>query len=720
MKENIRATKIGKSGYIYVLDAKEGHDYGKLQIHPIKEGQNFIDSRDSGGRAFIREILEKKEGTIRYPWINKELGDTKVRDKLVAYRPLKEWNWIVCAGSWLDELNSEAGTLLKAMIGATTLVAMVLVLLFRNMLGVEKRLTTELQQRLDEYQEAQEELQVTEEMLRAQVDDYMQSQDELQATEEMLREQIDAYQTTHEQLLATEEMLRVQLALAEENSQKFKVVFDNSPLTVALTTFPEGSFYELNEAFVTTFGYSREEAIGKTTLDLALWLKNEDHSRYLQLFRENGYVHNFEARMRCKGGAEITVLISGALVEISGRACVLNAVMNITEQKRLQDQLHQSQKMDVVGQLAGGIAHDFNNMLTGIMAAAELLKIRLPSDEKSHKWVDTIIDATNRSADLTRELLSFSRKGTEVCHPVRIHDSIASVISLLERTIDKQIQLKVSLEANNPVVMGDQTQLQNALLNLGVNARDAMPHGGILAFATAENVLDEAACQSRSLTLAPGSYLEIVVSDTGVGMTKAVIEHIFEPFFTTKEIDKGTGLGLAAVYVTVKNHGGEIIVQSHPGHGSTFRIFLPLVAVESSKQAPQAEAVTGSGGILLVDDEEILRSVGRELLEQLGYTLYLAENGEHALEVFAAHQKEISLVMLDMIMPKMGGTETFMRLRELAPDLKVLFCSGFSREETGAELMGLGASGFYQKPYSRIELSLAVAKALEAGVTSSQ
>jgi signal transduction histidine kinase/CheY-like chemotaxis protein len=416
--------------------------------------------------------------------------------------------------------------------------------------------------------------------------------------------------------------------------------------------------------------------------------------------------------MRRKSGEEFTVLFSGVQLELAGKPFILSAVMDITEQKRLQNQLYQSQKLDVIGQLAGGIAHDFNNMLTGIMAAAEMLKRRLPSDERNHKMVDTIIEATNRSADLTRELLTFSRKGRTVSSPVRIHDTIATVMSLLERTIDKQIQLTARLEKGNPIVMGDQTQLQNALLNLGVNARDAMPQGGTLTYTTARKMLDEIACQSLGIPLEPGCYIVIAVSDTGVGMTDAIKEHIFEPFFTTKGVGKGTGLGLAAVYGAVKNHGGEIRVQSQSGQGSVFEIFLPLVSHEPGNQALQAEAVKGTGGILLVDDEEMLRSIGRDLLDDLGYTVFLAENGEQALEVFANHRQEISLVMLDMIMPKMGGNETFMRLRELAPGLKVLFCSGFSHEGTGEDLAGLGASGFIHKPYNRTELSRALATAL--------
>jgi len=347
------------------------------------------------------------------------------------------------------------------------------------------------------------------------------------------------------------------------------------------------------------------------------------------------------------------------------------------------------------------------------MAAAELLKVRLPGDERNGKLVDTIIDATTRSADLTRELLSFSRKGTTVFGPVRIHDAVAAVMGLLERTLDKKIHLLRRLEGGNPVVMGDQTQLQNALLNLGINARDAMPRGGTLTYATAEKIMDEAACRSLDISLVPGRYLEISVSDTGVGMTKEIMDHIFEPFFTTKVVGKGTGLGLAAVYGTVRSHQGELSVQSNPGVGSVFRLYLPLIAEDSVPAVFNGETVTGSGGILLVDDEEILRDVGRDLLEELGYTVFLAENGEQALEVFSLFRSEISLVILDMIMPKMGGKETFQRLREQDPSVKVLFCSGFNREGTGDELVGMGAGGFIQKPYNRSELSQAVARVLK-------
>ena len=417
--------------------------------------------------------------------------------------------------------------------------------------------------------------------------------------------------------------------------------------------------------------------------------------------------------MRRKDGETFPVFFSGVLLEIGGKPHVLSAVMDITVQRRLQNQLLQSQKMDAVGQLAGGIAHDFNNMLAGIMAAAELLKLRLKGDEKNSKTVNSIIEAAARSAELTRELLTFSRKASMVTKPVSVNDIITSVIGLLEHTLDKQIVIASALAKSNPGVMGEYAQLQNALLNLGINARDAMQNGGSLTFATTVKMMDEFACRTMSLTLEPGRYVEISVTDTGTGMAKEVLEHIFEPFFSTKATGHGTGLGLATVYGTVQSHKGEVYVQSEPGIGSAFKIYLPLIETETDVVGSSAEAVVGSGGIMLVDDEEILRNVGRDLLEDLGYTVYLAEDGADALAVFAQHRKEISLVILDIIMPKMGGKEAFLQFREQAPELKVLFCSGFSSEGTSDELLKLGACGFIHKPYNRSELSRAVAEAIE-------
>ena len=588
------------------------------------------------------------------------------------------------------------------------------VLFFLRILALNRKKMTELvQSRRELFHSLQQELALTREQLKDQINETNQSRNKLKASEENLRQQVEAYRSTHNRLLDAEEMLKLQLDAVAESSQKFKAVFDHSPITVALTAFPEHSVTEVNQKFIDMYGYSREEIIGKTTAELGIWVSPEERSRYLkQLILDGGFVKNYETNMRRKNGELFPVLISGVHLEVAGKPCALNAVIEITELKRLQYQLAQSQKMDVIGQLTGGIVHDFNNMLAGIMASSELLKLRMVNDEKNKKLVDIIIDATARSAGLTRELLAFSRKEGVDSLPIHINVCIAAAMSLLERTIGKQIELVVRLEAGNPVVKGDQTQLQNALLNLAVNARDAMPQGGILTFATTVRLLDDFSCRSLGIILPTGSYLEIMVSDTGVGMSQAVLDRIFEPFFTTKEAGMVTGLGLTAVYGTVQNHGGEITVQSQPGVGTVFKIFLPLFEERTKPAVETRRAVTGKGGVLLVDDEELLRVIGQEMLEGLGYTVFLAKEGIRSLQAYDRHRDEISLVLMDVIMPKMGGKETFTQLRKRDPELKVLFCSGFLLEGAEKELMQMGGAGFIQKPFNRSDLSRVVASAM--------
>src|SRR5512133_161669 len=384
----------------------------------------------------------------------------------------------------------------------------------------------------------------------------------------------------------------------------------------------------------------------------------------------------------------------------------------LDDQKRMEEQIRQTQKMDVVGQLAGGVAHDFNNMLTAILGSAELMVKYVKGDPVAMKLLANIQKAASRSAELTGQLLAFSRKGQKHMVHVQMDTSIREVISLLERTIDKNITLETRLIANKTGVIGDPALLQNALLNLGVNARDAMPAGGVVTFATANVELDPGYCESSPFDITPGPYIEISVSDTGTGMTKDIIQHMFEPFYTTKEVGKGTGLGLAAVYGTITGHHGCINIYSEPGLGTVFKLYLPLSSKKKMEDTSRDELIRGSGGVLLVDDEEILRAVGKLFLEELGYRVYLAEDGEQALEMYGREREHISLVMLDVVMPVMGGKEALIRLKESYPDIRILICSGFNQEGSLEELKRLGAQGFLNKPYILNELSRAVAEAI--------
>jgi PAS domain S-box-containing protein len=544
---------------------------------------------------------------------------------------------------------------------------------------------------------------------------------ELTATEELLRGQVTEFVETHDQLLATEEMLRVQIEeyqltqrLLNESNVNLQALFDVSPLAIVVSSFPGGIIRSINNTFSHAFGYPSDCVIGKTGLELGLWIDNYERDRFLSLMESKHSISGFDTEIRTFNGENRNVQVFSNLMDYRNEKCLLIVFMDITDQKRMEDQIRQTQKMDVIGQLAGGVAHDFNNMLTAILGSAELLERFISDNPASQKLLANIQQAANRSAELTGQLLTFSRKGHKNTVQVSIDSTIREAISLLERTIDKKITLETRLTAKNNCVIGDPALLQNALLNLGVNARDAMPGGGIITFTTANVDLDAGYCTSSVFSIDPGPYIEISVSDSGVGMSKDVVKRIFEPFFTTKDLGKGTGLGLAAVYGTVTDHHGCIGVFSEPGIGTVFKLYLPLSGeIKADIEQPQ-ETVQGSGGILLVDDEEIIREVGQSLLEGLGYKVYLAEDGEQALEVYSKLRKQISLVILDMLMPKMGGKETLVRLRAKYPDIKILISSGFHQEGTADELEKLGAIGFLQKPYMRQELSKAVTDAIAA------
>jgi PAS domain S-box-containing protein len=540
--------------------------------------------------------------------------------------------------------------------------------------------------------------------------------DELLVSDEMLRTQIEEYHETHDQLLATEEMLRVQLELSDKNrillsesNQKLTTMIDASPIAI-ISLDQEGRISLWNQSASTLFGSAAAD-IGHSLKNI--FPSENLYGEFISSLKAEQYLRLPELLLNSFDGRPLVVsLVSAPLSSAVQNTEYILMVEDVTKRAQLEEQLRQAQKMDVVGQLAGGVAHDFNNMLTAIMSAAEMMKNRMTEDDKDMKMVKTILNAAHRSADLTRDLLAFSRKGVKESRPVSIHDTITAVIGLLERTIDKGIRIETRLEAGNSSVLGDSTQIQNALLNLGVNARDSMPEGGTLTFSTSEVLLSSEDCQSLQILLNPGNYLQISISDTGTGIPKEIINRIFEPFFTTKEQGKGTGLGLAAVYGTVRDHMGSISVYSELGQGTVFNVYLPLNTTSYETVEKSNNIITGSGGILLVDDEEILRFTGSTLLEELGYTVYKAEDGVQALEIYAQHRKDISLVILDMIMPNLNGKETFLRLKELNPKVLVIFCSGFHINGTAYDLTQLGAKGFIQKPFNMIDLSQTVAGAI--------
>ncbi len=386
---------------------------------------------------------------------------------------------------------------------------------------------------------------------------------------------------------------------------------------------------------------------------------------------------------------------------------------DVTTEHKLMEQLAQSSKMDAIGQLAGGVAHDFNNMLSGILGATELLKHPQRNlDEKGHKYVGMILKAVNRASDLTSKLLAFSRKGKIVPTVLDLHQIIDETLSIFKRTIDRTIALSVQKHAQASQVFADGSAIQNVLMNLGINASHAMPAGGNLQISTRNIELNQAYCSNSPFDLTPGKHIELELRDTGQGIAEENIKKIFEPFFTTKEQGKGTGLGLAAVYGTIQEHNGAINVYSEVGKGTVFHVYLPCAAYETVQQTDDESIVKGDGTILLVDDEELIRLTGEQMLQDMGYDVLLAEDGLEALKVLRSHHDKIDLIILDMIMPRMNGRETFYKLREIDKDCKVIIASGFAKDEHLDELKQSGLAGFIDKPFRDYQLSQLINKVL--------
>jgi two-component system cell cycle sensor histidine kinase/response regulator CckA len=384
------------------------------------------------------------------------------------------------------------------------------------------------------------------------------------------------------------------------------------------------------------------------------------------------------------------------------------------EKSQLEEQMRHAQKMEAIGQIAGGIAHDFNNLLTVIGTGLQMAKL-IEDPIKARALLAEAEKACDRGADLVKQLLAFGRKAQVEPRPVDPREVIDEVVGIMRSTFDRRIEIATDLDRALDPVMADPSQIVQVLLNLCVNARDALqmvkkadwPPVLRITVAAKSVVLDERACEGNP-EAAPGRFVRIAVSDTGVGMDRETQRRIFEPFFTTKERGKGTGLGLATAYGIVKQHGGWIDVESELGQGTTFQVHLPAIdaAVESEKESAAEELAGGSGVILFADDEEMIRSTTRTMLELLGYSVLVACDGEECLDIFERHRETIDLVILDISMPRLSGFEVMQQILARHPDTKVVLSSGYSETNLGRRyLRKLGASGFVAKPYNPTEFA---------------
>jgi two-component system cell cycle sensor histidine kinase/response regulator CckA len=408
-------------------------------------------------------------------------------------------------------------------------------------------------------------------------------------------------------------------------------------------------------------------------------------------------------------------LHSFPLFDPAGRVSgVIEYVRDISERKLLEERFIQAQKMESIGLLAGGIAHDFNNILGGILGYASWLKTNINRDHPFFRPVDTIEKSASRAAELTAQLLAFARGGKYDIRPSNLNSIISESLKILSGTLDKSIVIETCLNDSLPTVEIDVGQIQQVLINLCVNARDAMPGGGRLTIQSSLAHLSADDVRSQ-VDAKPGWFAVMAVSDTGVGMDGSTKQRIFEPFFTTKEKGKGTGLGLSMVYGVVKNHGGFVNVYSETGEGSTFKVYLPLSGKpEIMESVVETEMARGHETVLVIDDEEAIRQVASDILGSYGYRVRLAADGELGVALYRRQVKKIDLVILDMVMPRQGGRETFLKLQEINPKVRVLFSTGYSQNEKVNEILALGVRGFIQKPYQLRDLLAKVREILDA------
>ncbi len=517
---------------------------------------------------------------------------------------------------------------------------------------------------------------------------------------------------------------RTALCLSEE---KYRYLVQNSPDMIYMLD-TEGNFTFLSDAVEHLLGFRAGDLIGK-------------HYRTVvcpaDLDRAKWYFAERRSRERASSGVELRLRVTGQALAKNGGSPYLSVelksmginepstceagrrhvgthgvIRDVSERQRLQTQLQNAERIESLGTLAGGIAHDFNNLLMGIQGRTSLISMDLEASHPHLEHLHAINDYIRSATDLTRQLLGFARGGKYEAKPTEINELILKSANMFGRA-KKEIIIETKFHHANIVVEVDHGQIEQVLLNLYVNAWQAMPEGGTLCLATRRVTLDDQ--YGKPYEVGGGPYVHITVTDTGTGMDSQTRRQIFDPFFTTKEKGRGTGLGLASAYGIVKNHGGLINVDSQVGKGTTFNIYLPISEKSVVREAvSEGNIANGSETILLVDDEQMIIDVGKAMLKRVGYHVITAKCGQDAIDVITRAGSEIDLVILDMIMPGMDGGKTFDRIREIRPRLPVMLSSGYAINDQASKIMRKGCNGFIQKPFSVSEISKKIRKIWES------
>ena len=492
----------------------------------------------------------------------------------------------------------------------------------------------------------------------------------------------------------------------KQSESRFRNLFENVPIGICVTD-ENGMIIASNNSMQKTIGYSKE-SVRLVSFD-TLFSDPSESAEILFRIRKEKLIRNYETKFVRPDDTALMVQLTLSAAYLKDQLLIIAIVENITRKRKLEAQLQHARKMEAVGTLAGGIAHDFNNILQAVKGYVSILLLDKTEDHRDRKSLEAVDNAADRAAQLVNQLLMFSRKLDLQRRPLDVNECVEQAAGILERTIPKMITIEFNLERNPWTLLADSIQLEQVILNLGSNAADAMPSGGRIMIETA-NVYINAGNMPANIWMDPGAYVKLVITDTGLGIDKRVLDHIFEPFFTTKEVGKGTGLGLASVYGIVKEHEGYITCTSEPGQGTSFTIFLPVRPAEKQPSGinPSAEiSAAGEENILVVDDESAVQEVVRQGLEGYGYRVLTASSGEEALAVIEKAEPSVDLVLLDISMPGMGGYRCLEEIRKIHLAVKVVISSGYSFEDTDGKTSTdlQRPDGYIQKPYNLSDLA---------------
>lgn len=486
-----------------------------------------------------------------------------------------------------------------------------------------------------------------------------------------------------------------------ESEQKYRTLVERADEGIAIVQ--NGLLKYVNPHLAETIGYTVAEL---TDTPFSDYIHPDERLSVLENYKRRmageDAPSTYEGAVSHKAGGKIDVEFDVGLITYQGNPAVFTIVRDLTERKSLEAQLRLAQKMEALGTLAGGIAHNFNNLLTGIMGNSSLVLLETDPTHPNCEHLKNIEKLVESGAKLTRQLLGYAREGRYEVRPISLNQVVGETANTFA-TMRKDIRVHQELAGDLPDIRADWGQVEQVLLNLCVNAADAMPGGGDL-FLKTMNVTDKD-MGAKPYKISPGAYVLLTVRDTGIGMDKETRERVFDPFFTTKGMGRGTGLGLASVYGIVKAHGGYIDVESEKGQGATFSLYFPTSERRAKEAVKSTKHLTkGTGTILLVDDEHMVLEVSVKMLERLGFAVLEAKEGREAIDIYEAHKNEIDLVVLDMIMPGMGGGETYDHMKEINPGVRVLLSSGYSLDGQASEILNRGCDGFIQKPFKMEEL----------------